>query len=42
MVGGRGDLAVAVFVKDGISGSASAGPVVLSFLRGLAQDAATP
>ena len=42
MVTGRGDLAVAVFVKDGVSGSASAGPVVLAFLRGLAQDAATP
>ena len=42
MVAGRGDLAVAVFVKDGVSGSATAGPVVLAFLRGLAQGSATP
>ncbi len=42
MVAGRGDLAVAVFVKDGVSGSATAGPVVLAFLGGLAQGSATP
>ncbi|SEQ16065.1 penicillin-binding transpeptidase domain-containing protein [Microlunatus flavus] len=34
MIAGQGDLAVAVFVQDGASGSGSAGPLLESFLRG--------
>ncbi len=33
MIGAQGDLAVAVFVADGASGSGTAGPVLLDFLR---------
>jgi len=33
MVAGRGDLAVAVFVERGESGSQTAGPVLEQFLR---------
>lgn len=33
MIGAQGDLAVAVFVADGESGSATAGPVLADFLR---------
>ncbi len=33
MIGAQGDLAVAVFVADGTSGSGTAGPVLLDFLR---------
>ena len=34
MIAGHGDLAVAVFVGDGASGSGTAGPIVERFLRG--------
>ncbi|SDS90189.1 Cell division protein FtsI/penicillin-binding protein 2 [Nocardioides scoriae] len=34
MVAGRGDLAVAVFVEEGASGSQTAGPVLRAFLAG--------
>jgi cell division protein FtsI/penicillin-binding protein 2 len=34
MIAGRGDLAVAVFVNDGESGSRSAGPLLHAFLSG--------
>jgi cell division protein FtsI/penicillin-binding protein 2 len=34
MVGAQGDLAVAVFVEEGDSGSGTAGPLLESFLRG--------
>jgi hypothetical protein len=34
MVATQGDLAVAVFVEDAESGSASAGPLLEEFLRG--------
>jgi cell division protein FtsI/penicillin-binding protein 2 len=34
MIAGQGDLAVAVYVQDGESGSGSAGPLLESFLRG--------
>jgi cell division protein FtsI/penicillin-binding protein 2 len=37
MIGIQGDLAVAVMVSDGESGSATAGPLLEDFLRG-AQD----
>ena len=33
MIAAQGDLAVAVFVEDGQSGSATAGPLLESFLR---------
>ncbi|MCW2752852.1 MAG: penicillin-binding protein transpeptidase [Marmoricola sp.] len=33
MIGAQGDLAVAVFVAEGASGSGTAGPVLLDFLR---------
>jgi cell division protein FtsI/penicillin-binding protein 2 len=33
MVAGRGDLAVAVFVDRGASGSGTAGPILQSFLE---------
>jgi hypothetical protein len=33
MVAGRGDLAVAVFVEKGESGSRTAGPVLKAFLE---------
>ena len=34
MIATQGDLAVAVFVEDGVSGSQTAGPLLESFLRG--------
>ena len=34
MIGAQGDLAVAVFVADGASGSRTAGPLLSAFLRG--------
>jgi cell division protein FtsI/penicillin-binding protein 2 len=34
MIAAQGDLAVAVFVADGESGSRTAGPLLASFLRG--------
>ena len=33
MIAAQGDLAVAVFVRDGVSGSQTAGPILESFLR---------
>ncbi len=33
MIAARGDLAVAVFVEDGVSGSQTAGPILEAFLR---------
>ena len=33
MIAAQGDLAVAVFVDDGESGSGTAGPILESFLR---------
>jgi cell division protein FtsI/penicillin-binding protein 2 len=33
MIAGQGDLAVAVFVEEGSSGSGTAGPILESFLR---------
>ena len=33
MIAAQGDLAVAVFVEDGASGSRTAGPVLEQFLR---------
>ena len=33
MIAAQGDLAVAVFVQDGVSGSQTAGPILQSFLR---------
>jgi cell division protein FtsI/penicillin-binding protein 2 len=33
MIAARGDLAVAVFVEQGQSGSGTAGPILESFLR---------
>ena len=34
MIAGKGDLAVAVFVQDGQSGSRTAGPLLRTFLNG--------
>jgi cell division protein FtsI/penicillin-binding protein 2 len=34
MIAGQGDLAVAVYVQDGDSGSGTAGPLLEAFLRG--------
>ena len=34
MIAGKGDLAVAVFVQDGESGSRTAGPLLRTFLDG--------
>jgi hypothetical protein len=34
MIAAQGDLAVAVFVADGASGSRTAGPLLAKFLRG--------
>lgn len=34
MIGMRRDLAVAVLVEDGVSGSRTAGPILGAFLRG--------
>jgi cell division protein FtsI/penicillin-binding protein 2 len=34
MIAGKGDLAVAVFVQDGVSGSRTAGPLLRTFLDG--------
>ena len=34
MIAAQGDLAVAVYVQDGPSGSGSAGPLLEAFLRG--------
>jgi cell division protein FtsI/penicillin-binding protein 2 len=34
MIAVRGDLAVAVFVQDAVSGSQTAGPLLAAFLRG--------
>ena len=34
MIGAQGDLAVAVFVELGSSGSGTAGPILEAFLRG--------
>ncbi|HZV27813.1 MAG TPA: penicillin-binding transpeptidase domain-containing protein, partial [Acidothermaceae bacterium] len=42
MVGYQGDIAFAVYVQDGQSGGAVAGPVALSFLQNLAGVAPSP
>jgi hypothetical protein len=34
MIAAQGDLTVAVFVNDGVSGSRTAGPLLLRFLAG--------
>jgi hypothetical protein len=36
MIAFRGDLAVAVYVADGVSGSQTAGPLVSAFLQAYA------
>ena len=36
MVAFRGDLAVAAYVEEGVSGSKTAGPLVAAFLKGYA------
>jgi hypothetical protein len=33
MIAGQGDLAAAVFVEEGASGSGTAGPILEAFLR---------